>query len=183
MGLHEPLRPLTVPLARPSAIDDAFGADELGWIVGEAATLTFTAPSAPDGHARVPGLALLVRHPRLLAAAEAALAGPVRVTGSVYRRDWSGDDAIAAGPDEAVVGVLFGGRGGVALAPRVGFAQNIDAHCGRIVALAAGDALMPVSGASAGPVFLVRYAPAGLEDSVKPCAEDALWPGAWCCAG
>lgn len=183
MGLHEPLRPLAHPFVHPWATDDAFCADELGWIVGDAAALAGPAPAALDGHARVPGLALLVRHPRLLAAAQAALAGPVRVAGSVFRRDWEGGDAAVAGPDEAVLAILFGGRGGVALAPRVGFAHNIDARCGRIVVLGEGDALMPVPGAPIGPVFLVRYAPARVEDAVRPCAEDALWPSAWCCAG
>lgn len=180
MGSHEVSSPR---LGRLSA-SDAFGYDELGWVVGEAAALTVGADEARDGHCRSRGLGLLARHPSLLDPARDALEGPVRILETVYLSSWRAYDVAVAASGEAVGIVLFGARGGVGVAPREGFAENVAVRCGRVLSLAEGDGASPLPGDDIGPVLIVRYGRAapGAPGEI-PCADDALWPSAWCCAG
>jgi hypothetical protein len=162
---------------------DAFGYDELGWVVGEAATLTSAGDWASDAHRRSVGLALLARHPRLLGPVQDALEGPARIAGSAYVAEWRSGREVAAAPGEAIAIVMFGARGGVGVAPRAGFAENFAVRCGRVLVLAPGETAGPLPGAAAGPAFVARYAAARDGNGELPSAEDSLWPSAWCAAG
>lgn len=160
---------------------DAFGYDELGWVVGEAATLTSAGDWASDAHRRSVGLALLARHPRLLGPVQDALEGPARIASSAYVAEWRFGRDVAAAPGEAIAIVLFGARGGVSVAPQTGFAENFAVRCGRVLVLTAGETAKPLPGDAAGPAFVVRYAAARDGDGELPSADDSLWPSTWCC--
>lgn len=162
-------------------IREGFSADELGWVLGEAAALTRANPVAAEAHLRSAGLGLLARHPHLAAPAIAGFGAPAKIAGSEYRAQWTARVAAQAG--EIVALVAFSGAG-VALERRAGFADNVALPAGGVIVLQEGEAASPFQGGFAGPVFVVRFtrAQAG-ETPVVPVAEDALWPNAWAVAG
>jgi hypothetical protein len=160
---------------------DAFGYDELGWVVGEAATLTSAGDWASDAHRRSVGLALLARHPRLLGPVQEALESSARIASSAYVAEWRDGREVAAAPGEAIAIVLFGARGGVTVAPETGFAENFEVRSGRILVLGANEAAKPLPGDTAGPAFIVRYTAARDGKGEVASADDSLWPSVWCC--
>jgi len=173
--------PTAIKATARTEIREAFTADELGWILGEAAILTRSAPAAADAHLRSAGLTLLARHPELVAPAVAGLGAPVKIAGSEYRAQWT--TRIAAQEGEIVALVAFSGAN-VVLERRAGFADNAALEAGAVIVLQEGEAAAPLPGGFAGPVFAVRYTrtQAG-EAMVVPTGEHALWPSAWAVAG
>lgn len=170
-----------IKAASRTEIREVFTADELGWILGEAAILTRDAPAAADAHLRSAGLALLARHPEFVAPAVAELGTPVKIAGSEYRAQWT--TRIAAQDGEIVALVAFSGAA-VVLERRAGFADNAALDAGAVIVLREGEAAAPLPGAFAGPVFAVRFARAKAgEAPVVPIGEHALWPSAWAVAG
>ena len=170
-----------IKAASRTEIREAFTADELGWILGEAAILTRSAPAAADAHLRSAGLALLARHPELAAPAIAGLGAPAKIAGSEYRAQWT--TRIAAQAGEIVALVAFSGAN-VVLERQAGFADNAALEAGAVIVLQAGEAVSPLQGGFAGPVFAVRYTRAqASEVPVVPIGEHALWPSAWAVAG
>ncbi len=170
-----------IKAASRTEIREAFTADELGWILGEAAILTRSAPAAADAHLRSAGLALLARHPDLAAPAIAGLGAPVKIASSEYRAQWT--TRVTAQAGEIVALVAFSGAN-VVLERQAGFADNAALEAGAVLVLQAGEAVSPLLGGFAGPVFAVRFtrAQAG-EAPVVPIGEHALWPSAWAVAG
>ncbi|MBL0929322.1 MAG: hypothetical protein IBJ15_04265 [Alphaproteobacteria bacterium] len=170
-----------IKAASRTEIREAFTADELGWILGEAAILTRSAPAVADAHLRSAGLALLARHPDLAAPAIAGLGAPVKIAGSEYRAQWT--TRVTAQAGEIVALVAFSGAN-VVLERQAGFAANAALETGAVLVLQAGEAVSPLPGGFAGPVFAVRFprAQAG-EAPVVPIGEHALWPSAWAVAG
>lgn len=180
MGVQTAISSAIKATAR-TEIREAFTADELGWILGEAANLTRSAPAAADAHLRSAGLALLARHPELAAPAIAGLGAPVKIAGSEYRAQWNGRIAAQAG--EIVALVAFSGAN-VVLERQAGFADNAALEAGAVIVLQAGEAVSPLPAAFAGPVFAVRYTRAQANEApVVPIGEHALWPSAWAVAG
>jgi len=180
MGIQTAISTAIKATAR-TEIREAFTADELGWILGEAAILTRGTPAAADAHLRSAGLALLARHPELAAPAIAGLGAPVKIAGSEYRAQWT--TRIAAQEGEIVALVAFSGAN-VVLERQAGFADNAALDAGAVIVLQAGEAVAPLPGNFAGPVFAVRYARAQAgEAMVVPIGEHALWPSAWAVAG
>lgn len=180
MGVQTAISSAIKATAR-TEIREAFTADELGWILGEAAILTRSAPAAADAHLRSAGLALLARHPELAAPAIAGLGAPVKIAGSEYRAQWNGRIAAQAG--EIVALVAFSGAN-VVLERQAGFADNAALEAGAVIVLQAGEAVSPLPAAFAGPVFAVRYTRAQANEApVVPIGEHALWPSAWAVAG
>lgn len=162
-------------------IREAFTPDELGWILGEAAGLTRANPIAVDAHLRSAGLALLARHPHLAAPAIAGLGAPVKIAGSEYRAQWHA--RIAAQSGEIVALVAFSGAN-VVLERQAGFADNAALDAGAVIVLQEGEAVSPLAGGFAGPVFAVRFTRAKANEApVVPVSTDALWPSAWAVAG
>jgi hypothetical protein len=182
MGLQTAISTAIKATSRSEA-RPAFVADELGWVLGEAASLTRTVPLVADAHLRSAGLGLLARHPRLTAPAIAAFGAPAKITGTEYRAQWTPSARIVANPGEIVALVAFTGAA-VALEREVGFADNIALPSGGVLVLQAGEAAVPLPGGTAGPVFVVRYARAQAgEAPIVPTGEHALWPSAWAVAG
>lgn len=180
MGVQTAISTAIKATAR-TEIREAFTADELGWILGEAAGLTRANPVAADAHLRSTGLSLLARHPHLAAPAIAGLGAPAKIAGSEYRAQWT--TRIAAQEGEIVALVAFSGAA-VALERQAGFADNAKLEAGAVIVLQAGEAAAPLPGGFAGPVFAVRFARAQAgEAPVVPTGEHALWPSAWAVAG
>ena len=180
MGLQTAISTKIEAVSR-TEIREAFTADELGWILGEAAGLTRVNPVATDAHLRSAGLALLARHPELAAPAIAGLGAPVKIAGSEYRAQWT--NRVAAQAGEIVALVAFSGAN-VVLERQAGFADNVKLEAGAVIVLQAGEAVSPLPGGFAGPVFAVRFTRAQVgEAPVVPIGEHALWPSAWTVAG
>ena len=178
MGAHA----FAVPRSIRYRAIDAFAYDELGWVLGEAAALTAETVPEPRAYRRSNGLDLLSRHPRLLSPVGEILEAAARARDARFIANWSSDAPIVANADECVAIVLFGAQGGVAVAPAIGFAENIPVRAGRILVLAEGDSAAPLPGAGVGPAFVIRYERARrAEGADTPCDENALWPSAWCC--